>query len=209
MSIHHTPFNNYIFVTNRHLSVRPFLSQIEVLCGVHPRAIVLREKDLSEEEYRKLAKPVLKICAEHDVPCVLHNFLPAAMACSDAGLPLAGIHLSLQRLKEAQRVLAACDEEGIQNNGQFMIGCSVHAPEEAEEAEKLGASYLFAGHVYATDCKKGLPPRGTGLLRDVCDTVHIPVYAIGGIRLDDREQMREVLECGASGAAVMSACMQM
>lgn len=209
MSIHNTPFNNYIFVTNRHLSVRPFLTQIEVLCRAHPRAIVLREKDMTEEEYQKMAEHVLKICAEHEVPCVLHNFLPSVLACSDAGLPLAGIHLSLQKLRKSQGMIAACEEERIQNHASLLIGCSVHAPEEAAEAEKLGASYLFAGHIYATDCKKGLPPRGTGFLREVCNAVRIPVYAIGGIRLDDRTQMQEVLECGAAGAAVMSACMRM
>ena len=51
--------------------------------------------------------------------------------------------------------------------------------------------------------------RGTGFLRDVCRAVHIPVYAIGGIRLNDPEQLQEILDSGAAGGAVMSACMRM
>ncbi len=54
----------------------------------------------------------------------------------------------------------------------------IHSVEEAKEAQKLGATYLTAGHIYTTDCKKGLPPRGLDFLREVCNAVTIPVYAI-------------------------------
>ena len=214
MSMKNTPFKPYIFVTNRQLSVRPFLSQIEVICRAHPRAIVLREKDLPEEEYWELAKPVLKICADHAVPCILHNYWQVAVKYAEAGLPLVGIHLSPPKLREMRAANAESESEpevksAVQSSTSFLIGCSIHAPEESAEAEKLGASYLFAGHIYATECKKGLPPRGTGFLRDVCRAVHIPVYAIGGIRLNDPEQLQEILDSGAAGGAVMSACMRM
>lgn len=46
---------------------------------------------------------------------------------------------------------------------EVLLGTSVHSLEEAREAQTLGADYLTAGHIYATDCKRGLPPRGTGL----------------------------------------------
>ena len=78
---------------------------------------------------------------------------------------------------------------------------------EALEAEALGASYLIAGHIYATDCKKGLPARGTGFLRAVCEAADIPVYGIGGIHLDEA-QIKEVLGCGAAGGCIMSGMMR-
>lgn len=56
-----------------------------------------------------------------------------------------------------------------------------------KEAEQLGASYLTAGHIYATDCKRGLPPRGLGFLKEVCREVSIPVYGIGGIKFDEEQ----------------------
>ena len=90
----------------------------------------------------------------------------------------------------------------------MILGCSVHSVEDAIEAEKLGASYLTAGHIFATDCKRGLPPRGTGFLKQVCESVNIPVYAIGGIGLDDGKIDR-VRECGAAGACIMSAFMKL
>ena len=57
---------------------------------------------------------------------------------------------------------------------------------------------MTAGHVYVTDCKKGLPPRGLEFLKEVCTKVTIPVYAIGGIHAGTG-QIQEVMDCGASG----------
>ena len=74
------------------------------------------------------------------------------------------------------------------------IGISIHSVEEAKEAEQLGASYLTAGHIYATDCKRGLPPRGLGFLKEVCREVSIPVYGIGGIKFDE-EQWNDMKKC--------------
>ena len=62
-----------------------------------------------------------------------------------------------------------------------ILGASCHSVADAKEAEALGCTYITAGHVFDTDCKKGLPRRGLEFLRDVCSAVSIPVYGIGGI----------------------------
>lgn len=80
--------------------------------------------------------------------------------------------------------------------------------EEAIEAQKLGATYISAGHIFATDCKKDLPPRGLEFLKEVCNSVTIPVYAIGGIKLSD-VQMDEIIKCGAKGGCIMSGMMSL
>lgn len=85
-----------------------------------------------------------------------------------------------------------------------IIGASCHSPEEAAEAQRLGCSYVTAGHVFATDCKKGMEPRGLRFLKEVCDAVTIPVYGIGGIGPGNISQVRET---GAAGACVMSRLM--
>ena len=82
----------------------------------------------------------------------------------------------------------------------------MHSAEQLEQAERLGAKYVTAGHIFVTNCKKGLPPRGLDFLRDMCERANVPVYAIGGINADNAEM---ALNAGADGVCVMSAIMQM
>ena len=104
------------------------------------------------------------------------------------------VHLTMQQLMEHGRP-------------SFIkrAGVSVHSAEEAETAQKLGADYLIAGHIYATDCKKGVPPRGIEFFRGVCESVDIPVLAIGGI---SENNFNEPLENGGTGVCLMSEFMK-
>ncbi|WP_455720706.1 thiamine phosphate synthase [Agathobacter sp.] len=195
--------DNIIAVTNRHLCSRPFMEQLERVCKLNPHAIVLREKDMPEAEYLSLARDVIALCKEYDVQCILHSFIDVAVELNHPY-----IHLPLPILEE---YAAPCQ--------QFfkIIGTSVHSVEDAIKAEQLGATYMTAGHIFATDCKKGLPPRGLGFLKNVCDAVQIPVYAIGGINIASSEgdnsnlnvpRLKEVMECGAAGGCIMSGMMR-
>ena len=186
-------YRNVIAVSNRHLCRRPLDEQVERVCRCRPRALILREKDLSEVEYAALARRAMEICGRYQVPCILHTYLDTARVL---GCP--AIHLPLPLLREAGDRLA----------GFSTIGTSVHSVEEAAEAQTLGASYLSAGHIYPTGCKPGAPPRGLDFLRQVCQAVSIPVYAIGGIR-PDGAQLAEVMACGAAGGCIMSGMMQL
>lgn len=71
-------YRNIIAVTNRKLCERPFLEQVERICQMHPKALILREKDLSESAYEAMAGQVLKICDRYDTPCMLHSFVEVA-----------------------------------------------------------------------------------------------------------------------------------
>lgn len=201
-------FHQTIAVSNRHLCSRPFSEQIERVCQCHPRALILREKDLTEEEYAILAEQVLEICGTYQVPCILHTYWKVAL-----DLHCTSIHLPLAQLRECRKQadvdvvnMADVDATDVVLNSFSQIGTSVHSVEDALEAQKLGATYITAGHIYATDCKKGLPPRGLDFLRDVCRAVDIPVYAIGGIKID-QAQFTDILNCGAAGGCIMSGMM--
>ena len=180
-----------ICVTNRHLVEGDFIRQLERIAGSGVRAIVLREKDLGEQEYEVLLKRAVEVCNGTAAAVYAHNFVGAAIRSG-----VRRIHLPLHVLRELDET----------TKGYFeLIGASCHSAAEAYEAQQLGAGYVFAGHIFETDCKKGLPARGTKLLREVCDSVDIPVYAIGGIAPD---KMRQVLQCGARGGCVMSGLMK-
>jgi thiamine-phosphate pyrophosphorylase len=84
---------------------------------------------------------------------------------------------------------------------EFSLSASVHSVEEARAAEAMGARFLVAGHIFATGSKPGLPPRGLDFLRELCDNVRIPVFAIGGISMQNAQQC---LDAGAAGICRMS-----
>ena len=179
-----------ICVTNRALCGEEFLVRLGRIAAAKPKAVILREKDMQPEEYRKLAVQAQMICLQYGVPCILHSFADIA-----AELGAEGIHLPLAKLRELPAEVKS----------RFsIIGASVHSPEEAAEAQSLGATYITAGHVFPTDCKKGLAPRGLDFLKKTCAAVGIPVYAIGGVCSGNYSLVRSA---GAAGACVMSGLM--
>ncbi|MDO4278544.1 thiamine phosphate synthase [Lachnoclostridium edouardi] len=182
-----------IAVTNRKLCTRPFEEQLERAAKEKPYAVILREKDLSEQEYEKLAQRALEICEKYHVKCILHTYTDVAKR-----LKCPYIHLPLWRMEQLEK-----EEPGW--NTFTEAGASVHSLEEAKKAEELGASYITAGHIFVTDCKKGLEPRGLEFLKNICQEVKIPVFAIGGIHPYNQE---EPVNAGAAGVCMMSEFMK-
>lgn len=186
-------FSRLIAVTNRHLCTHSLEEHVRCICRHRPGALILREKDMPESEYRNLAEMTYDICRKYGVQFIAHSFPDTALS-----LGCDALHLPLPLMRKYYYMLK-----------DFRItGTSVHSVEEAVEAESLGAGYISAGHIFSTDCKKGIPPRGLAFLREICGKVNIPVYAIGGIKID-AEMMKELLECGASGGCVMSGMMKL
>lgn len=174
-----------IAITNRALCTIDFLEQIEHIAP-NVDAVLLREKDLSEREYTALAKKVIAICQKYHTNCILHTHIKSA-----EHLHHFYIHMPLPFL-----------EREYKNIRHFhLIGASVHSVSEAQKAEALGADYVIASHVFQTDCKKDLPPKGVDFLIHVCQSVSIPVYALGGIN-DQTEPL--IYHTGVSGACRMS-----
>lgn len=182
--------SDILCVTNRKLCQEGFLARIERIAACHPAGIILREKDMKPEDYKELAAAVIGICEQYGLKCILHSFTDAAIS-----LRADAIHLPLHLLRELSQ----------EHKAHFTIlGASCHSVEDALEAQSLGCTYITAGHVFETDCKKGLPGRGLEFLRKVCAAVDIPVYGIGGI---DADNIALVRDTGASGACLMSGLM--
>ncbi|MDR0530870.1 MAG: thiamine phosphate synthase [Oscillospiraceae bacterium] len=173
-----------IVVTNRHLCGGDFMVQMDQVARRQPWAVLLREKDLVPEDYRKLARQVDKICGAHHVTMIPH------------GQPVQGfrqVHMPCALASE--RIAAA-----------YEMSVSVHSVDEARRAQAMGARFLIAGHIFATACKAGKPGRGLDFLRDVCVSVTIPVFAIGGIT---EKNAAACVAAGASGICRMSHWMEL
>lgn len=179
-----------ICITNRKLVKGDFLEQIKRALEKKPYAMILREKDLSEGEYERLAEQVMKLCEGSETKLILHSYPKAAkhLGADSLHMPL-GAFLNMS---QEDKALFPC------------LGVSTHSVEDALLAEENGATYITAGHVFATDCKKGVPPRGLAFLHEVCEAVSIPVYAIGGI---SGENMADCLRQGTAGVCMMSGYM--
>lgn len=181
-----------ICVTNRTLCRDDFLTRIDHIAkkGVAD-AILLREKDLTEREYLELAEKVLSICKAHNRRCILHTYYKAAkeLGCKEIHLPLP----LLQKMRE----------EG-EKQWFTTVGTSVHSLKQANLAMHLQADYMTAGHIFETDCKKGLPGRGLSFLSKVVCESEVPVYGIGGISADNAGK---IMETGAAGVCIMSGFM--
>jgi thiamine-phosphate diphosphorylase len=151
-------------------------------------AIILREKDLSYEELLPIAVKIKEIIGKSGVKLIINNNLEVA-----TGIKADGFHTSFQSFIQAKPIF----------NGA--LGVSVHSLEEAVAAEKHGADYLLLGHIFETNCKKGLPPKGIELIKSIKLQVNIPVIALGGINPNN---IGKVMEAGSHGAAIMSSIMQ-
>lgn len=178
-----------IFITNRRLCKDNFINRIGQLASAEPHAIILREKEMGQAEYEVLALKIKAICDYKNVTLIINQNIDIALKL---GIP--NIHLSMEALRKSRTRVT----------GFAQIGASVHSGEEAVEAQKLGATYLIAGHIFPTECKKDAPPRGLGFLEDVCSAVTIPVFAVGGIT---GERVGTVLAAGAAGMCIMSEAM--
>lgn len=167
------------------------VAQLKKIAQSGADALILRAKELDEEEYTDLAERVLEIFKGSSTEVILHSFVGAAKK-----LGVNSIHLPLGLLRDMS------DEDKARFE---TIGASCHSVEEAAEAERLGVSYITAGHIFETDCKKGLAGRGLGFLGEVCKRVEIPVYAIGGIGAGNAFDVKKT---GAAGVCVMSGFMK-
>ncbi|GAS82326.1 thiamine phosphate synthase [Paenibacillus amylolyticus] len=100
-----------------------------------------------------------------------------------------------------QEAIRNYNNDVLSNVQRLRLGVSVHSMDEAKIAEEQGADYLFFGHVYSTNSKPDLEPRGLNALAEVCRCVSIPVIAIGGIEPGNIHAIRSA---GARGVAVIS-----
>jgi thiamine-phosphate diphosphorylase len=176
-------------ITNRKLVKKgTLLDIVESAAKAGVKRIILREKDLMFDELFPIAKQIQEKIQKTNTNLIINGNLKVAKA-----IKADGYHSGFNDFIKQKP-----DYDGL-------LGVSVHSIEEGILAQKHGASYLLAGHVFETDCKKRLKPRGVKFISELKFCVNIPVIALGGIK---PENTIEVLETGADGVAVMSSIMQ-
>jgi thiamine-phosphate pyrophosphorylase len=154
------------------------------------RAIQLREKDLGTRELLSLAYKMRRLTAKYRARLFINDRLDIALAVGADG-----VHLT-QRSVPVDAVRSAI---GV---SPLLIGVSTHSLNEAIKAERGGADFITLGPVYRTPSKLRYgPPIGLETLKEVCERVRIPVFAIGGIKA---RRIGQVMKAGAYGVAMIS-----
>lgn len=190
--------NNYeytIVITNRHLVQGDFLKQLEKVTKLHPHALILREKDLTDDAYESLAKKVFDLCKREDITFFLHTKIEIArkIGCQN-------IHLSIPVLKGLSET-----EKKALTEDFCEISISCHSMEDVEIAMAGGATQIILGTIFETECKKGVLGKGVEFVREICQKCPLPVYAIGGMNM---QRLPLVIDAGAAGCCMMSGFMQ-
>ena len=152
--------------------------------------VQLRRKSASGQQLFEWALRIQELCREQEALFIVNDRVDIALA-----MHADGVHLGQQDMPAAAaRALLG---------PAAMIGVSVSCAEEAIKAAADGASYIGVGHIFPTFSKdKASPPLGTAAIKPIRNAAQLPVIAIGGIDLDNAD---DVIRAGASGIAVISA----
>jgi thiamine-phosphate pyrophosphorylase len=151
--------------------------------------IQLREKNLSDEEFLKTAMDVKAVTDKYNIPFIINDNVDIAVRVGADG---AHIGQDDEEIKSAREKLGA----------DKIIGLSAATVEEAVQAEQSGADYIGVGAVFNTLTKLDANTVSFETLKEICNTVKIPVVAIGGISKDNALQLAGT---GIEGISVVSA----
>lgn len=180
----------YYFITDSQLSKKGNLDDVKkaLLAGV--AAVQYRNKIDDIEAMVEEAKEIKKLCDATDVPFIVNDDLEVALAVEADGLHIGQSDVAYHEAREAL-------------GGKKLIGVSASTFEEAVLAKELGADYIGLGPIFETATKPDArKPCGARLIHEVKRISHVPVVAIGGIALQNAD---DVIKNGADSLCAISA----
>jgi len=169
---------------------RPYSEVVKACIKGGAGIIQLREKHWPASKILKVGRELRQITREAGVLFIINDRVDLAAAVKADGVHIGQRDVSLERVRKTV-------------GPKMIVGVSAGTPEEARAAELHGASYIGVGPIFPTETKKDArPPRGLLVLGDIRQSVGLPIYAIGGIKIHN---VASVIKAGADGAAVVSA----
>jgi thiamine-phosphate pyrophosphorylase len=154
--------------------------------------IQVRGKGKSIDELVNLASEIHEVTARSDTPLIVNDYAEIA-----ARVPVEGVHVG----QDDDSILVARQKAGR----NLIIGKSTHSLAQAHAALGEGADYIGFGPIFATPTKPDYKPIGLGDIRQVHLDVGIPVFCIGGINIDNLQQ---VIDAGAKRVVMVSALLK-
>ncbi len=178
-------------VTDDSSDEKKFLNTIEESIKGGVKVVQIREKTADTLTFYNLALEVKKITDKYDIPLIINDRVDIALAI-DAD----GVHVGQSDLP--------CDITRKLIGESKILGISASKISEAKKAQKEGADYIGTGAIFPTATKDDAPSVTKDELRDIVESIDIPVVAIGGIKLSNVD---EIKDCGIKGISVVSEIM--
>ncbi len=178
-------------VTDKSDDVEKFLKTIEEAIKGGVSVVQIREKTADTLDFYNLALKVKEITEKHDVPLIINDRVDVALA-----VDAEGVHVGQSDMPcDVTRALVGPDK---------IVGVSAATIEEARKAESDGADYIGTGAVFPTATKDDAPKITKKDLKEIVESINIPVVAIGGITLNNAHELNDT---GIAGLSVVSAIM--
>lgn len=178
-------------VTDNSDNVKKFLNTIEEGIKGGVSVVQIREKTATTLDFYNLALKVKEITSKYNVPLIINDRIDIAL-----GIDADGVHVGQSDMPcEIARKLMGPDK---------IVGISASTIDEAKKAQNDGADYIGTGSVYPTKTKDDAPKITKKDLKEIVESIDIPVVAIGGITLDNAS---ELIDTGIAGLSVVSAIM--
>ena len=191
MSRKDTDYSVYLVTDSRNNTEEEFLSTIEEAIKGGTTIVQLREKTASTRDFYQLALKVKEITSKYGVPLLINDRIDIAIAIDSDG-----VHVGQDDMP-ADVARAIIGDEKI-------LGVSASTVDEAIKAQVDGADYIGSGAVFPTSSKDDADSVSKEELKEIVDSVDIPVVAIGGINLENASSLKDT---GIAGFSVISAIM--
>lgn len=179
----------YAITDRKWTDKKPLLKQVEEALQGGVTCVQLREKELCYDDFFKEAMDIKKLCGEYNVPFIVNDNVEIAIKSNADGIHVGQSDMTAYSVREK-----------VGEN--VIVGVSVKTVEQAILAEKNGADYLGVGAVFSTSTKLDATNVSHAILEEICNSVNIPVVAIGGIY---KSNILELKGRGVDGVALVSA----
>ena len=136
------------------------------------KIVQLREKNISTKDFYEKALKVKEICKSYEVLFIINDRLDIAQAVEADGVHLGQSDIPIEKAREILK-------------DKFLIGATARNIEEAKKAELLGADYIGSGAIFGTSTKDNAQKLEMQVLKKIVSSVKIPVFAIGGININN------------------------
>ena len=143
------------------------------------KIVQLREKNISTKDFYEKALKVKEICKNYGVLFIINDRLDIAQIVKADGVHLGQSDMPIEKAREILK-------------DKFLIGATARNIEEAKKAELLGADYIGSGAIFGTSTKDNAKKLDMKDLKKIVNSVKIPVFAIGGININNINLLKTI-----------------